>query len=75
MGKRLFWFAVGVGLAAVVVLKGRELYEKFTPKGVAGQLENARTTASSWLGDFVTTVSEAMAEREGELREATGLDG
>lgn len=75
MGKRLFWFVVGVGLAAVVVLKGRELYERFTPKGVAGQLENARESASSWLGDFVHTVSTAMAEREGELREATGLDG
>lgn len=75
MGKRLFWFAVGIGLTAVVVLKGRELYEKFTPKGVAGQLESARANASSWLGDFFSTVSEAMAEREVELREATGLDG
>ena len=75
MGRRLFWFAVGVGLTAVVVLKGRELYQRFTPKGVAGQLETARASASSWLGDFFATVNEAMAEREEELREATGLDG
>ena len=34
MGRRLFWFAVGVGVTAWLVVKGREYYEKFTPKGV-----------------------------------------
>lgn len=73
MGKRLFWFAVGVGLTALVVVKGREYYERFTPKGVAEQLEKTRATASAWLGDFFETMNEAMDEREGELREALGL--
>jgi hypothetical protein len=75
MGKRVFWFAVGVGLAAVVVLKGKEYYERFTPKGIADQITRTRQSAGEWVSDFFTTVSDAMAEREVELREATGLDG
>ena len=73
MGKRLFWFAVGVGLTALVVVKGREYYERFTPKGVADQLEKTRSGGSAWVGDFFDTMNEAMDEREGELREALGL--
>ena len=74
MGKRLFWFAVGVGVAAFVVVKGKELYARYTPKGVAEQLDHARVEAGSWIGDFFTTMNEAMASRETELREALGLD-
>jgi len=74
MGKRLFWFAVGVGVAALVVVKGKELYHRYTPKGVAEQLERARQDAGSWIGEFLSTMGDAMDEREGELREALGLD-
>ena len=74
MGKRLFWFAVGVGLTAFVVIKGREYYERFTPKGVAEQVSQARTEAGNWIGEFLTTMTEAMKQREEELREAIGLD-
>jgi hypothetical protein len=74
MRKRLFWFAVGVGLTALIVVKGREYYERFTPKGVAEQLEKTRGGLVDFLGDFVSTVGEAMDQREGELREALGLN-
>lgn len=74
MGKRLFWFAVGVGLTALIVVKGREYYEKFTPKGVVEQLEKTRSGVVDWVGEFLTTMGEAMDAREGELREALGLD-
>ena len=74
MGKRLFWFAVGVGLTALVVVKGREYYERLTPKGVADQIEKSRTGLVEWVGEFLTTMGEAMDTREGELREALGLD-
>lgn len=74
MGKRLFWFAVGVGVAAFVVVKGKELYQRYTPKGVAEQLDKARTDAGSWIGDFFSTMGEAMDAREDELREALGLE-
>jgi hypothetical protein len=74
MGKRLFWFAVGVGLTALVVVKGREYYERFTPKGVTEQLEKTRTGLVDWVGEFLSTMGDAMETREGELREALGLD-
>ena len=74
MGKRLFWFAVGVGLTALVVVKGREYYERFTPKGVADQIEKTRTGLVEKVGEFLNTMGEAMETREGELREALGLD-
>ena len=72
MGKRLFWFAVGVGLTALIVVKGREYYARFTPKGVADQIEKSRTGVVDWVGEFLSTLGEAMDAREGELREALG---
>ncbi len=74
MGKRLFWFAIGVGITALVVVKGREYYQRYTPKGVAEQIEKSRTGLVDWVGDFISTMGEAMDAREGELREALGLD-
>ena len=74
MGKRLFWFAVGVGLTALIVVKGREYYERFTPKGVTEQIEKTRTGLVDLVGEFLSTMGEAMETREGELREALGLD-
>ena len=74
MGKRLLWFTIGVGLTALVVVKGREYYERFTPKGVADQLEKSRSGLVDLVGDFLTTMGDAMNTREGELREALGLD-
>ncbi|MBA3021305.1 DUF6167 family protein [Propionicimonas sp.] len=75
MGKRLFWFAVGIGLAALIIFKGKEYYERFTPKGVADQIARTQEGATTWLGEFFKNVAQATAEREEELREATGLDG
>jgi hypothetical protein len=75
MGKRLFWFAVGIGLAALIILKGREYYERFTPRGVSEQIARTQQGATAWLGEFFKTVNDSMAEREVELREATGLGG
>ena len=75
MGRRLFWFAVGVGLTALVVVKGRELYERYTPKGIATQVDHTRAGVTAWVGEFLSTMGEAMESREEELREALGLDG
>jgi hypothetical protein len=74
MGKRLFWFAIGIGVAAVVVVKGKELYQRHTPKGIVEQVDKSRARLGAWVGDFLTTMSDAMDSREDELREALGLD-
>ena len=73
MGKRLFWFAIGVGLTALLVVKGRELYERFTPKGVAEQVERTSAQAADWAGECLADYHQAATEREQELREALGL--
>ena len=75
MRRRLFWFAVGVGVTALLVIKGREYYERFTPKGVSQQVEKTAANARGWVNDFLTTLFTAMDEREAELREALSLDG
>lgn len=67
--RRLFWILVGVGLTVAVVLKGKELYYRLTPRGIAEQVEQQGHRAASSFGDFVATFRTAMAEREAELRE------
>ena len=74
MGRRLFWFAVGAGVTVWLVLKGREYYERFTPKGITDQVEKTARTTQGWVEDFLYTMTTAMDEREHELREALGLD-
>ncbi len=74
MGRRLFWFAVGAGVTVWLVLKGREYYERFTPKGVTEQVEKTAKSAQHWVTDFIDTMTNAMDEREAELREALSLD-
>lgn len=73
MRKRVFWFAVGVGITAFAVVKGREYYQRFTPKGVAEQIEKTSAGVGDWVADFWHTFTTAADEREGELREALGL--
>ena len=72
--KRFLWFAVGVGVAVVVVWKGRALVKKWTPAGVAGQLDHARAGLTDSVSDFFATLNEAKTQREAELRDALGLD-
>jgi hypothetical protein len=69
VGKRLFWFAVGVGFTAAVVLKGKELYARITPKGIADQLSATGRGLTARAADFFDTLTKAMDEREVELRE------
>lgn len=74
MGKRFFWFTLGVGLTALIVFKGKEYYHRFTPAGVTEQVEKTSKEVGSWVADFVDTVGDAMREREADLRGALGLD-
>ena len=75
MGRRLFWFAVGAGVTVWLVLKGREYYQRFTPRGITEQVEKSARDTRGWVEDFLHTMTSAMDEREHELREALGLGG
>ncbi len=65
---RLFWILVGAGLAVFVVLRGKQLMQRFTPKGVQEQVTEQGHRAAASFGDFVATYRAAAAEREAELR-------
>lgn len=66
--KQIFWLLVGAGLTVFVVLRGRQLLEKLTPRGVAQQVEKKGHETAASLGDFMATFRTAMAQREAELR-------
>ncbi|WP_036921648.1 hypothetical protein [Propionicicella superfundia] len=72
--KKLFWVAVGVGITVLVVVKGKELLKMATPQGVADQAVKVGRSLETRIADFVDTVSENMAAREAEIREALDMD-
>jgi hypothetical protein len=73
--RRVFWFAMGVTIGVLLVRKISRVAQKLTPAGVAGGLGAALRELAESIRDFAADVRKAMAEREAELREATGLDG
>lgn len=66
--RKIFWFAVGVGVTVFVVTKGKEFLHKLTPAGVTEQVSEQGKQAMHRLQTFVRDLNEAMDERETELR-------
>jgi hypothetical protein len=66
---------MGVTIGALIVRKLSRAAEKLTPAGVANSLSSSLRELADAISDFATDVRAAMAERETELRHATGLDG
>ncbi|PZS25004.1 MAG: hypothetical protein DLM58_23545 [Pseudonocardiales bacterium] len=73
--RRLFWLAMGVTIGALVVRKMSKFAEKLTPAGASNVVAKRLADLAETMRYFGTDVREAMAEREAELRENTGLDG
>lgn len=73
--RRLFWLAMGVTIGALLVRKLSRAAQKLTPSGMATGVAGALAELADAIRDFAADVREAMAEREHELRQATGLDG
>ncbi len=71
--RRTLWFTVGVAVTVVVVWQGQKLYKKLTPQGMQEQAADLSDDLGRRLRTFTTTLSEAMNERETELREALGI--
>lgn len=70
---RFFWLLLGVGLAIFLMLRGKELLHRFTPRGIAEQVEQKGHDTAAGFGDFMATFRHAMAEREAELRDELNL--
>lgn len=71
--RRLFWILVGAALAVFVVLRGKQVMQRYTPKGVQDQVAQKSQEAAATWKDFVETLRSSMTERETELREELNI--
>jgi len=73
--RRLFWMTLGATAGVLVVRKLTKTAQAFTPAGMSESLGNAMGDLADSIREFAAEVRVGMAEREGELRSALGLDG
>jgi chromosome condensin MukBEF MukE localization factor len=73
--RRLFWLAMGVTIGALVVRKLSKAAARLTPTGMAQGLSASLGDLADALRDFAADVRAGMADREEQLRSATGLEG
>lgn len=71
--RRVFWFTVGAGVGVFVLIKAREYARKATPAAVQQRVVDSGQGLAARISEFTSTVSQAMAERESELRNTLGL--
>jgi len=72
--RRLFWLAMGITIGVLVMRKVSKLAAKLTPGGLAQGIAAGLGELADALRDFGADVRDAMAEREEQLRAASGLD-
>ena len=72
MFKRVFWFAVGAGVAIFVYVKVRNYMRQATPQAIGQRVADSATDMRGRAQDFVGRVRAGMAEREAELNAALG---
>jgi hypothetical protein len=65
--RRLFWVGVGAVGAVVVVQRFRQVVHRFTPEGVAEQVEDVGARTTTALRGAADEFRTARAEREREL--------
>jgi Family of unknown function (DUF6167) len=73
MFRRLFWFAIGAGVAVFVIMKIREYTKKARPEAIGHRVAESASGISDSARGFVDRVRAGMVERETELRETLGL--
>jgi hypothetical protein len=73
--RRLFWVALGASAGILVARRLTRAASRLTPDGAAGQVSGALGRLTQAVGEFADDVRVGMAERDGELREALGIDG
>lgn len=73
MFRRLFWFAIGAGVAVFVLVKIRGYIKKTSPDAIGRRVAESASGVSQSAQGFVDRVRAGMAERETELRESLGL--
>ena len=76
--RRIFWTALGIGLGAtggiLIARRIRRTTQALMPSEVGGALAGAVSGLADSIRGFTDEVRIGMAEREGELITALGLD-
>lgn len=73
MLRRLFWFAIGAGVAVFVSVKIRGYVKTTSPEAIGRRVAESASGVSQSAQGFVDRLRAGMAERETELRESLGL--
>jgi hypothetical protein len=73
MFRRLFWFAIGAGVAVFVIMEIRAYVKQARPEAIGHRVAESASGISESARGFVDRVRAGMAERETELRETLGL--
>jgi hypothetical protein len=73
MIRRLFWFALGAGMAVFVYVKIRDSLRRASPQAVGQRVADQAVGLGASARDFTDRVRAAMAEREAEIRTELGL--
>jgi hypothetical protein len=73
MLRRLFWFAIGAGVAVFVIMKIRGYLKQAHPEAIGHRVAESAGGISESARGFVDRVRAGMAEREMELRDTLGL--
>ena len=68
MVRRIFWFAVGAGVAIFVYVRVRDYLKQATPQAIGNRVVESAAGVGERAQDFFGRVRSAMAEREAELR-------
>ena len=72
---RLFWFALGAGVAVWGYRKVRESLRQASPEALGHRVAASAAELGESARDFVDRARAAMAEREAELRAELNLPG
>ncbi len=72
--RRLFWFAMGATLGALIFRKLTAVAQNLTPRGMAAGVGAGLSDLAYSIRDFADDVRDAMSSQETVLREAAGLD-
>ena len=73
MIRRLFWFALGAGVAIFVFVKIRKALSQAAPEAIGQRVADTAAGMGTSARHFVERVRAGMAEREAELRDELGL--
>lgn len=76
--RRIFWFAIGVGLGAAVAVmlaRGLKRARKSIPEAVAGEMRSAIDSFRTTIAEAVEEGRKAMHEAEEEMRAGASEDG